>query len=197
VVFLLDLIPPLDLSALHRHYAAALRGQPPCDGTLLVDSSSVGVGASRRIASAGERNLAFRAIGGDDPPDVRTTRDFRTIHREACRPLVIEVLRGAGARGMVQVGNRSTDGTPLGANAARHQAMSAGYLDKDRPRFEAEIEARRHPADQGDAAHDAALGTGGEREGVSPPWEPVTGAHALPLADAGAGEKVDAAEGLP
>jgi transposase len=47
VFFLLDLIPQLDLSAFHRHYARELRGQPPFDATmmvtLLVYSYSVGV----------------------------------------------------------------------------------------------------------------------------------------------------------
>ena len=31
VFFLLDVIPPLDLSPFHRHYAQEMRGQPPFD----------------------------------------------------------------------------------------------------------------------------------------------------------------------
>ena len=36
VFFLLDVIPQLDLSAFHQHYAHELRGQPPFDVTLMV-----------------------------------------------------------------------------------------------------------------------------------------------------------------
>src|SRR5208282_1320415 len=84
VFFLLDLIPQIDLSAFHQYYAQELRGQPPFDVTmmvtLLVYAYSVGVCSSRRIAAACERNLAFRAIVGIDPPDFRTISDFRKIH---------------------------------------------------------------------------------------------------------------------
>jgi len=89
VFFLLDLVPQLDLSTFHNHYARERRGQPPFDVTmmvtLLVYAYCVGVCSSRRIAAACERNLAFRAIVGDDPPDFRTISDFRKIHTAAFR----------------------------------------------------------------------------------------------------------------
>jgi len=163
VYFLLDLIPQLDLSPFHQPYAQELRGQPPFDVTMMVTlvvySYSVGVCSSRKIASACERNLAFRAILGDDPPDFRTISDFRKIHRAAFRPLFLEVLRVAGELGMVKLGNLSTDGTKMGANASRHKAMSYGYMNKDIERLEAEIEQLLQQAEQLDAEQDAALGS--------------------------------------
>jgi hypothetical protein len=36
VFFLLDLIPQLDLSTFHQHYAREMRGQPPFDVTMMV-----------------------------------------------------------------------------------------------------------------------------------------------------------------
>ena len=97
VFFLLDLVPQIDLSPFHQYYAQELRGQPPFDMTmmvtLLVYAYSVGVCSSRRVAAACERNLAFRAVVGDDPPDFRTLSDFRKIHLAAFRPLFLEVLR--------------------------------------------------------------------------------------------------------
>ena len=56
------------------------------------------------------------------------------------RPLFLEVLRLAGEMGMVTLGNLSTDGTKMGANASRHKAMSYGYMDKEIERLEAEID---------------------------------------------------------
>ena len=163
VFFLLDLVPQIDLSPFHQYYAQELRGQPPFDVTmmvtLLVYAYSVGVCSSRRVAAACERNLAFRAIVGDDPPDFRTISDFRKIHLAAFRPLFLEVLRLAGEMGMVKLGNLSTDGTKMGANASRHKAMSYGYMNKEIQRLEAEIEQLLKQAEQLDAEQDAALGS--------------------------------------
>ena len=163
VFFLLDTVPTLDLSAFHLHYAGELRGQPPFDvtlmATLLVYAYSVGVCSSRKIAAACERNLAFRAIVGDGPPDFRTISAFRKIHQGAFRPLFIEVLRLAGAMGMVKLGNLSTDGTKMRANASRHKAMSFSYMDKELTRLEAEVEHLLKQAEEADAEQDAALGS--------------------------------------
>jgi transposase len=163
VFFLLDLIPQIDLAPFHRHYARELRGQPPFDVTmmvtLLVYAYSLGVCSSRKIAAACERNLAFRAVVGDDPPDFRTISDFRKTHTAAFRPLFLEVLRLAGAMGLVKLGNLSTDGTKMGANASRHKAMSYGYMNKEIDRLEAEIERLLRQAEQLDAGQDAALGS--------------------------------------
>lgn len=163
VFFLLDAVPTLDLWAFHCHYAQELRGQPPFDVTmmvtLLVYAYAVGVCSSRKIAAACERNLAFRAIVGAAAPDFRTISDFRKIHQAAFRPLFLEVLRLAGVMGLVKLGNLSTDGTKMGANASRHKAMSYGYMTKDIARLEAEIDQLLKQAEQTDAEQDAALGS--------------------------------------
>src|ERR1700691_5452291 len=163
VFFLIDLLPRIDLTPFHRYYARELRGQPPFDVTmmvtLLVYAYSVGVCSSGKIAAACERNLAFRAIVGNDPPDFRTISDFRKIHVAAFRPFFLEVLRLAGELGMVKLGNLSTDGTKIGANASRHKAMSYGYMKKDIERLEAEIDQLLKQAEQLDAEQDAALGS--------------------------------------
>ena len=60
---------------------------------LLLYAYSVGVFASRKIARACERHLAFRAIGGEDRPDFRTISDFRTWHLEAFTEVLVQVVR--------------------------------------------------------------------------------------------------------
>lgn len=161
--FLLDLMPQIDLSAFHSYYAAELRGQPPFDVTmmvtLLVYAYCVGVRSSRKIAAACERNLAFRAIVGNKPPDFRTISDFRKIHLAAFEKLFVEVLRLAGTLGMVTLGNLSTDGTKMGANASRHKAMSYGYMGKEITRLQEEIKELLQQAEQMDAQEDATLGS--------------------------------------
>jgi len=163
VFFLLDVLPQVDLSAFHQHYAREMRGQPPFDVTMMVTlltyAYAVGVCSSRKIAAACERNLAFRAIVGSAPPDFRTIGDFRKIHGAAFRPLFVDVLRLAGEMGLVALGNLSTDGTKMKANASRHKAMSYGCMTKDIARLEAEIEQLLEQAEQTDAQQDAALGS--------------------------------------
>jgi transposase len=163
VFFLIDLIGQLNLTPFHEYYARELRGQPPFDVTmmvtLLVYAYSVGVCSSRKIDAACERNLAFRAIVGDDRPDFRTISDFRKIHRMALKSLFIEVLRVAGKLGMVKLGNLSTDGTKMRANASRHKAMSYGYMNKEITRLEAEVEQLLKDVERLDTEQDAALGS--------------------------------------
>ena len=163
VFFLLETIPDLDLSAFYEYYSTDGRGQPPFSVpmmvTLLVYAYSVGVPSSRKIAAACERNLAFLAIVGLDRPDFRTISEFRKHHLPTMRALFIEVLQLAGAAGMVKLGNLSTDGTKMEANASRHKAMSYGYMLKELARLEQEVEALLERADQVDAEQDAALGS--------------------------------------
>jgi len=163
VFFLLDAIPQLDLSAFYQYYSTDTRGQPPFNVqmmvTLLVYSYCVGVFSSRKIAAACERNLAFLAIVGGERPDFRTISDFRKNHAAAMRPLFLEVLRLAGELGMVKLGNLSTDGTKIEANASRHKAMSFGYMAKELQRLKQEIEQLLAQADRVDGEADAALGS--------------------------------------
>jgi transposase len=163
VFFLLETVPRLDLSAFYAYYEKETRGAPPFDvammSTLLVYSYCVGVFPSRRIAGACERNLAFKAIVGSDPPDFRTISDFRKNHWDAFHGLFIDVLRLAGELGMVSLGNLAIDGSKFKANASRHKAMSYGYMKREVARLRSEIEELLKRADQVDTEQDAALGS--------------------------------------
>src|SRR5205823_8835984 len=123
--------------------------------TLLVYAYAVGIRSSRKIAAACERNLAFLALVADQRPDFRTISDFRKLHLPALRTLFVEVLRLAGEMGLVKLGNLSTDGTKMGANASRHKAMSYGYMLKEIERIEAEVKKLLEEAEQVDAEQDA------------------------------------------
>jgi DDE family transposase/transposase-like protein DUF772 len=126
---------------------------------LLLYAYSVGVFSSRKIALACERNLAFLAIVGEDRPDFRTISDFRKLHLDAFKEVFVQVVRLAGAAGLVKLGNVSTDGTKIQGNASRHKAMSYGYMHKEVARLHEEIEALVTTAYRQDDAEDAALGS--------------------------------------
>jgi hypothetical protein len=84
----------------------------------------VGVFASRKIALACERHLAFLAIVGPERPAWRTISDFRTPHLAAFTDVLGHVGRLAREAGLVQRGNVSTAGTQIQGNASRPKAMS-------------------------------------------------------------------------
>jgi transposase len=163
VFFLLDTVPQLDLQRFYAPYEEETRGAPPFDPAmmvcLLLYAYCVGVFSSRKIAWACERNLAFIAIVGQDRPDFRTISDFRKLHLETFKDVFVQVIRLAGAAGLVQLGNVATDGTKIQGNASRHKAMSYGYMKKEVERLREDIEALVTQAYQQDAAEDAALGS--------------------------------------
>ncbi len=163
VFFLLDVVPKLDLSQFYAPYEQETRGGPPFAPAmmvcLLLYAYCVGVFSSRKIALACERNLAFMAIVGQERPDFRTISDFRKQHLEAFKAVFVQVVRLAGAAGLVKLGNVSTDGTKIQGNASRHKAMSYGYMKKEVDRIREDIEALVTHAYQQDEAEEAALGS--------------------------------------
>ena len=163
VFFLLDTVSKLALSRVYALYEDETRGAPPFDPAmmvcLLLYAYCVGVFSSRKIALACERNLAFMAIVGQERPDFRTISDFRKQHLEAFKAVFVQVVRLAGAAGLVKLGNVSTDGTKIQGNASRHKAMSYGYMKKEVERIREDIEALVTHAYQQDEAEEAALGS--------------------------------------
>jgi hypothetical protein len=119
----------------------------------------VGVFSSRKIALACERNWAFLAIVGEDHPDFRTLSDFRKLPLEAFKAVFVQVVRLAGAAGLVKLGTVSTDGTKIQGNASRHKAMSYGDMKKEVERIREDIEALVMHASQQDEAEEVALGS--------------------------------------
>jgi len=130
VFFLLDTVPRLHVRRFYAPYEQETRGAPPFDPAmmvcLLLSASCVGVFASRKMALACERHLAFMAIVGQERPDFRTISDVRKQHLEAFQAVCVQVVRLASEAGLVQWGNVSTDGTKIQGHASRHQAMSDG-----------------------------------------------------------------------
>jgi transposase len=163
VFFLLDVVPKVDLSQFYAPYEQEMRGGPPFDPAmmvcLLLYAYCVGVFSSRKIALACERNVAFMAIVGEGRPDFRTISDFRKLHLEAFKAVFVQVVRLAGAAGLVTLGNVSTDGTKIQGHASRHKAMSYGYMKKEVDRIREDIEALVTRAYQQDEAEEAALGS--------------------------------------
>src|SRR5262249_14189875 len=120
-----------------------------------LDADCVGGFASRTIAPACARHLAFLALVGPERPACRTSSDVRTLPLDAFREGCVQVLRSAGEAGMVQVGKVATDGTQRQGHASRHNAMSYGSMRQAVDRWRADIAAlgtRAYQQDAEDAA---------------------------------------------
>ena len=94
---------------------------------------------------------------GQERLDFRTSSDVRTLALEACKDMCVQVLRVAGAAGMVQLENTATDGTKIQGKASRHKAMSYGSMRKEADRWREDLEVLVTQAHQQDAEDDAAL----------------------------------------
>ena len=106
VFFGLDTVRRVDVHRFDAPYAQETRGAPPFDpalmGCLWLSADCVGVFSRRTRALAGARPLAFLAMVGQDRPDFRPISACRTRPLEACKDVVVPVVRLAGARGLVR-----------------------------------------------------------------------------------------------
>ena len=150
----------LDLSAITASYRGAL-GQPPFDPVmmtgLLLHSYASGLYSSRRIAKACIERADFMMIVALDPPDFRTISDFRKRHLQALAGLFVQVLRLAGAAGLVKLGHVALDGTKIKANASKHKAMSYARMKQREAALKAEVDRWLGAAEAADAEEDIAL----------------------------------------
>lgn len=163
-LFLLDLIPQLDLSAIYAHYERELRGYPPHDPqmmvALLLYGYCVGVPSSRKIERKTHEDIAFRVIAGGTHPDHSRISDFRRVHLEALAGLFVEILRLCQRAGLVKLGSVALDGTKVKANASKHKAMSYERMKKDDKRLREKVAELLAKAEQVDEEEDALYGEG-------------------------------------
>ncbi len=151
----------LDLSAIYGQYSST-KGQPPYHPglmtALLLYGYCRGIYTSRRIESACEERLDFRALVGSERPDHSTIAEFRSRHREGLTALFVQVLALCRDAGLAKLGHVSLDGTKMCANASKHAAMSYKRMKEVEPKLAKEVEGWLAAAQQGDEDDDAAYG---------------------------------------
>jgi transposase len=171
-VFLLDVVPTLDLQPILDAYAED-RGQPPYDPrmltVLLVYAYRQGISSSRQIERRCREDLAFMYLTGDAQPDHDTICAFRRRHLDAFPTVFLDTLRVAQEAGVVKVGRIALDGTKIHANASKHKAMSYARMPARQAALQAEVQRLVEEADALDRAEDAQYGRG--RRGEELPAE--------------------------
>lgn len=165
VWFLSDTVDELDLSAIINSYEHGDgRGQPPYHPAmmvkLLVYAYCVGLPSSRKIERATHRDVAFRALAGNQHPDHDSIAEFRRRHLPALANLFVQVLRLCQAAGLVTLGHIALDGTKIRANASRHKAMSYARMEQTERQLQDEVRRLLADAERVDAAEEAEFGPG-------------------------------------
>jgi transposase len=162
-VFLLDLLPTLDLSAIRDAYAED-RGQPPYDPrmltVLLLYAYSQRITSSRLIERRCREDVGFMYLTGDAQPDHDTICAFRRRHLEAFEALFLETLRIAQEAGALKLGRIALDGTKIRANASKHKAMSYARMPERQAALQGEVQRLLQEADALDRAEDEQDGRG-------------------------------------
>lgn len=162
-VFLLDVLPTLDLQPIRDAYGDD-RGQPPYDPrmmtVLLLYAYSQGMPSSRQIERRCREDLAFMYLTADACPDHDTICAFRRAHLAAFKTLFLETLRLAQEAGVVKLGRIALDGTKIWANASKHKAMSYARMPERQAALQAEVERLLADADALDRAEDEQYGRG-------------------------------------
>ncbi len=162
-VFLLDLVPTLDLQSILDAYPED-RGQPPYDPrmmtVLLLYAYSQGITSSRQIERRCREDLAFMYLTADACPDHDTICAFRREHLAAFTTLFLETLRIAQEAGVLKLGRIALDGTKIRANASKHKAMSYARMPERQAALQAEIQRLLEEAEALDRAEDQQYGRG-------------------------------------
>ncbi|MBK8639515.1 MAG: transposase [Chromatiaceae bacterium] len=130
--FILEVSDQLDLSRLTQGYArrGSKAHHPAVLLALLVYGYATGVFASRKIERATDDSVAFRFLAANTHPDHDTLATFRKRFLPEREALFVHVLSIAPTMKRLQWGQLTRDGSQLTANAAQHQALSHGHIDK-------------------------------------------------------------------
>jgi len=153
--FVVEVVDGLDLSELVKAYrgSGSASYHPAMLLGLLVYGYATKVFSSRAIERATHDSVAFRFIAGNEHPDHDTIATFRKRFLPQVEALFIEVLKLAGAMGMLKLGTVALDGTKVHANASRHSALSYGHAKKIEKQLKREVKQLLRLAEQADGVN--------------------------------------------
>src|SRR5580765_2492288 len=124
--FIVEVVDQLDLTDIEKAYSNTGRPSYPVQVMLglLFYGYATGVYSSRKIEQATHDSLAFRYIAANLHPDHDTIANFRKNFSDKFDAIFLQILLIAAEAGILKIGNVSTDGTKVKANASKHKALS-------------------------------------------------------------------------
>lgn len=151
--FIVGIVGLLDLSEIYGQYSQ--RGGAPYAPEMLLGlllyGYATGVFSSRKIERATYEAIPFRYIAGNMHRDHDTINQFRKDFLDELKGLFVQVLLMAHFMGYVKLGNISSDGSKVHADASKSKAVSYGRIEQMEKRLQQEIEALFTLADQAES----------------------------------------------
>lgn len=140
--FIVGVVGLLDLSAIYGRYRerGGMPYAPEVMLSLLLYGYASGAFSSRKIERATYESIPFRYIAGNMHPDHDTINQFRKDFLEELKGLFVQVLLMAHFMGYVKLGNISSDGSKVHADASKSKAVSYGRIEQMEKRFQQEVD---------------------------------------------------------
>ena len=153
--FVAEVIEGLDLRAMTGSYRGSGEASyhPRLLLGLLIYGYSTGVFSSRKLERATYDSVAFRYVAANEHPDHDSIATFRRRFLPQIEALFVQVLGVAREMGVLKLGTVALDGTKLGANASRHNALSYGHASKIEAQLKAEVADLLGKAEAADQAN--------------------------------------------
>lgn len=150
--FVVEILEKLDITNLENKYSSMGRKAYPIRMLLglMFYGYTTGVYSSRKIEQATYDSVAFRYIAANMNPDHATIANFRKSCSKELDNIFLQILLIASEMGILKVGNVSTDGTKIKANASKHKALSWEYANKLEQQLKDEIDKLKQMAETED-----------------------------------------------
>ena len=156
VHFVVAAVESSDLrAAASRVHGGGSAGYPPAMMlALLVYAYAHGIFSSRQIERATHYHVSLRYVCANLHPDHDTICKFRRENRDLLKAVFGQVLKLAGAMGLLQVGTVCVDGTKILADAAKRRTLTAERLGKDQEQVDRQVEELLIAAESADTGPD-------------------------------------------
>ena len=150
--FIVEILEQLDVSEIEAAYSSKGRSAYPVRALLglLFYGYITGVCSSRKIEQATYDSVPFRYIAANLHPDHDTIAYFRKRFLKELDGIFLQILLIASEMKILKLGNVSTDGSKLLANASKHKALSWEYANKLEAQLKEELKQLHKMAEEAD-----------------------------------------------
>lgn len=148
--FVVDTLSKIDMSEFEKQYSPLGRKAYPVEMLwgLLFYGYITGVYSSRKIENATYDSVAFRFIAANTHPEHDTIATFRKKFSQQLDGVFLQILLIATESGVLKMGNISTDGSKIKANASKHKALSYEYANKLEEQLKEEVAQLKKMAEE-------------------------------------------------
>ena len=150
--FIVEILEQLDVSEMEAAYSPLGRPAYPVKVLLglLFYGYITGVVSSRKLEKATYESVPFRYIAANLHPDHDSIATFRKRFLKNLDSIFLQILLIASEMDILKLGNVSTDGSKILANASKHKALSWEYAIKLEAQLKEELQQLHKMAEEAD-----------------------------------------------